>query len=81
MTEPRFIFDDDELHDGVPAHLYFQCPRRPHRCAVALRPNKQPNGASWEWDGNREAPTLTPSISCGACGWHGWIRGGELVDA
>jgi len=31
---------------------------------------------SWEWDGNREKPTLSPSILRRACGWHGFLRGG-----
>lgn len=37
-------------------------------------------GRSWGWDGNEDAPTLTPSIH--AIGhWHGWIRAGMLVEA
>ena len=33
----------------------------------------------WEWDGNREAPTLSPSVfNTGMpCQWHGWLRAGE----
>lgn len=36
-------------------------------------------GPSWEWDGNREAPTLTPSVfnSGMPCQWHGWLRAGK----
>lgn len=34
----------------------------------------------WHWDGNREAPTLTPSIGCDSrCGWHGNITKGEIA--
>ena len=37
---------------------------------------------SWEWDGNWEAPTLTPSIQRrGACNWHGYLRAGKFVEA
>lgn len=33
----------------------------------------------WHWDGNREAPTLSPSIGCDhRCGWHGHLIAGEL---
>lgn len=33
---------------------------------------------TWQWDGNVEAPTLTPSIGCDQrCGWHGHIINGE----
>lgn len=28
-------------------------------------------GVMWQWDGNREQPTITPSIDCkGGCGRH-----------
>ena len=38
------------------------------------------NRAQWGWDGNEDAPTLTPSIhAVGA--WHGWVQNGELVEA
>lgn len=34
----------------------------------------------WDWDGNRQAPTFSPSINCEAhCGWHGYIRAGRCV--
>ena len=35
----------------------------------------------WDWDGNREAPTFSPSINCEAnCGWHGFLRTGRCVS-
>jgi len=34
----------------------------------------------WHWDGNREAPTLTPSINVIGY-WHGWLQAGKLVTA
>lgn len=35
---------------------------------------------TWEWDGNREAPTLTPSILfIGGCQWHGFLTAGEWI--
>lgn len=34
----------------------------------------------WAWDGNVEAPTLTPSVNClGGCGWHGHVTNGECI--
>jgi hypothetical protein len=34
---------------------------------------------SWEWDGNKEKPTLSPSVH--AVGhWHGWFRAGRMVS-
>ena len=37
-------------------------------------------GKWWGWDGNEESPTLTPSVHC-IGHWHGWVRGGTLVEA
>lgn len=37
------------------------------------------DGPSWEWDGNVDAPTLSPSVHDmpqGVTHWHGWLRGG-----
>jgi hypothetical protein len=54
--------------------LIFICP-----CgckAIRSVPVKGPQ--KWNWDGNRELPTLTPSILIvGECGWHGFLTGGE----
>lgn len=42
----------------------------------------------WEWDGNRETPTLSPSILSheggsrdGPTHWHGWLQGGFFNQA
>lgn len=55
------------------------------RCALPLRPVPQADqpingGHHWDWDGNEDAPTLTPSLSAGRRGWHGWIRAGHMVS-
>jgi len=34
----------------------------------------------WKWDGNKNAPTLTPSINVIGV-WHGWLREGRLITA
>lgn len=71
--------------EGADKFVSYTCPRDPSRsCGVPLHPNSNPNGATWQWDGHREMPTLTPSINCSGpvgCGWHGWMRNGRLVDA
>jgi hypothetical protein len=33
----------------------------------------------WGWDGNKETPTLTPSIHA-PDQWHGWLKSGRLVS-
>ena len=36
-------------------------------------------GVHWEWNGNEEAPTLTPSVDGSEQGgWHGHITDGEM---
>ena len=40
-----------------------------------------PPKPSWQWDGNEDTPTLTPSIACGmpkGCDWHGYMTAGRL---
>lgn len=37
-------------------------------------------GPSWKWNGDREKPTLEPSIHTHGH-WHGWVRNGEMVEA
>src|SRR6266850_2693626 len=50
------------------AHILFVCPNG-KRCAVLLGPSfvdrATPDGLCvWQWDGNMERPTITPSINC-----------------
>lgn len=43
------------------------------------------NERAWKWDGSREAPTLSPSISVHggyySKSWHGFLEKGVLIDA
>lgn len=60
--------------------LWFVCPRKRGMCAVPLLPKRNPNGSGWAWD--EGMLTLSPSINCvGGCGWHGFIKNGEIRDA
>ena len=83
----------DTVHpEGGPKWLAFACPRGRGECSVPLFPQTTGKGHTWKWDGNREAPTLTPSINCLACnpenpaekyagcGWHGHLRDGVFVE-
>jgi Family of unknown function (DUF6527) len=68
----------------------FKCPIKKWRCEglIILGMSQLPhdpqgkNGgvAQWKWDGNKEAPTFSPSINCGGCGWHGFIEKGRCVN-
>lgn len=55
----------------------WNCPRRYERDAPSC----------WQWSGSPEDGTLsaTPSLHVlaerGGCGWHGWLRNGQMVLA
>jgi hypothetical protein len=75
-----FWFSDS--YPGGTIKLLFGCPGcgRLHTIPVA-----GPN--AWHWDGNRDKPTLSPSIKIhqphedGDCDWHGYFRGGEWATS
>lgn len=64
--------------ERYPGGMIYQCP-----CgcgaqgALRFRPAESP---SWEWDGNVEIPTLSPSVHH-VGHWHGFLRGGQWVQA
>lgn len=83
----RSLFHHIGPADGrAPTHIKFKNNRGEYHM-VAIRPVKQENGASWEWDGNWEQPTLQPSI-LSSCHdpetneteilWHGFVRAGVI---
>lgn len=58
----------------------FECPKRPgNECKVMLKPWPIAGGKTWEMTGSEDAPTLSPSIDCQKCGWHGFIQNGKTV--
>lgn len=58
--------------------FWFVCPGPcKSMTAIALRPVIDGSAQSWDFDGNVEAPTLTPSINHVGC-WHGWLQAGEF---
>lgn len=56
----------------------------PHSAAHGIKRDGQGNNGGrpqWDFDGDRTAPTFSPSINCAqVCGWHGYIRAGRCVD-
>jgi len=82
--------DFDPADQGKEQTFGFNCPKHKGRQCSGLvivgrteyshDPNNKNGGvAQWNWDGNRESPTFTPSINCTQC-WHGYIRNGRCVD-
>lgn len=93
MSDAKVEFHTlNDAYDAAPGaeqSFSFACPLAKRRCGnliIAGRTDlkRDPQGknggvAQWGWDGNREAPTFTPSVNCGGC-WHGYIERGRCVD-
>lgn len=89
--------DWDDLADGQKGDWYFHTSRNDLYITIRYGNDKfdvvsipittapkQDN--SWLWDGNKESPTITPSIRIlGGNGqpdkWHGWLTAGKIVEA
>ncbi len=84
-----FSFDQAAEGAGFWGHIKFTCPcgcGSFSRLPIGLK-TKPPTGidangikATWEWDGNRELPTLTPSIHH-IDHWHGFLTKGMWTQA
>ena len=92
MSDAKVTFETLGYKDAQPGEeqrFSFRCPKKGRECGAMIiagrtelkRDGQNQNGgiAQWDWDGNRETPTFTPSINCGSC-WHGYIRAGRCVD-
>ena len=66
--------------DKHPTHLRLRIPGGLTGSLALRGKGTQSNGESWEWDGDLEAPTLTPSIDHKEV-WHGWLTKGKLRPA
>jgi Family of unknown function (DUF6527) len=76
------MVEDSRLGGAAVPELFIGCASKGlcwHPIAPSI-PNS--NGAVWSWDGNREQPSLSPSIYCqqekGGCGFHGHLSSGVL---
>lgn len=80
----KFWVYGGETDDSPPAGLNFRCP-----CGCdgmwGIRFRHEDGRMGWSWDGNREAPTASPSVLAyaedGTAHWHGWLRGGYWTQA
>lgn len=68
------------LNDDTNTVIWVMTPNGTERGTPARLPVNCADG--WQWDGNADAPTITPSIhrlpSWNCTGWHGWMRDGKL---
>jgi hypothetical protein len=78
---------DHEVGKEKTSGMHFCCPcgcGNMSYMAFTCRPEKaKAGGPEWEWNGDRENPTLTPSVHQTGlpCKWHGWLRDGYWVLA
>lgn len=80
-----FSFEESEDKAKCWGFLRALCPcgcEAFHRLPIGLatKPEKVDGRATWRWDGNRAAPTLSPSIHH-IGHWHGYLRAGFWVQA
>lgn len=52
---------------------YFICNFGPTPCCIPVRNHDR----AWTWDGNRERPTIAPSIHV-IGHWHGFVENGQI---
>lgn len=79
----QLVPDDSIKPDNGPYEgLRYICPRTGRYCGeVYIGLTKPQASPSWQWDGNTDEPTLSPSINCsGGCGWHGHLRKGVFEE-
>src|SRR5574343_915858 len=75
-----FVDDDSAIFIRMPDGPHFpsengtlmRWPLKPGHNQPGIDPNEH-----WQWDGNRDYPTLTPSLHWEGV-WHGWLRAGKL---
>jgi Family of unknown function (DUF6527) len=92
MSDAKVTFytlDHEEAAPGQEQLFAFACPTHDRQCfglhiagqTSLPRDGQNQNGGveHWDWDGNREKPTFSPSVNCQKC-WHGYIRAGRCVD-
>lgn len=73
-------FEYYSYQDHFPAGLIYCCPCGCGRLgALHFRPGSVDGGASWEWNGNIEAPTLLPSVHH-VGHWHGYLTDGVWIS-
>lgn len=83
-------FDKEEGEAGWRQQFGFDCPKHKGRRCEGLtiagttdlkRDGQGQNGgiAQWDWNGDPDRPTFSPSINCKSC-WHGYIRNGRCVN-
>jgi predicted neuraminidase len=80
LTAPAVEYRIEPRTDHTRAFLVVKCKHNwQTECQFSLW-QRPAAGACWRWDGNKDRPTITPSIDCrGGCGRHFSIIEGRVV--
>ena len=77
----EFTRNYGDADDAPPSGMIYVCPCGCGRAGfLGFRGRSSQERPSWIWDGNREAPTLTPSVHH-VGHWHGWLKAGFWTQA
>ena len=68
------------VNDEMWVKFYLEAPELNRGDIVRLPLSESAGRPVWQWNGNRDAPTLMPSINV-VGRWHGWLRDGKLINA
>lgn len=68
-----FSFDEDR------EHIYIWLPGRTAPDCLRIQLGAPGGDRVWGWDGNEQAPTITPSIHDVGF-WHGFLTAGKLIS-
>lgn len=87
-TQVEDVFENEgipgayQFTDEDPPYIIFVCPCGCGQVLnIPVMKGPKVDGA-WQWDGNRDVPTLHPSIKrLDGCKWHGWLRNGVWEGA
>ena len=76
------LIDGDETYYTVMIHMPYTAKHESvHMLRIYQDGEPRPKEPAWTWDGNRDTPTLSPSIACGmpkGSDWHGYMTAGRL---
>ncbi len=73
-----FFQDINDPLDAPMRGMHFACPQCAQITGLRFVGARYEDGF-WRWDGNRDKPTLTPSIIHRNCGWHGYLTAGQWI--
>lgn len=69
----------DPQRPRVITSLVFVCPGCKLQSVIRVGPVKEPGTQQWQWNLNKDTPTLIPSIHHVGC-WHGHLTAGRFVS-